>query len=960
MKSENKYTLILLIVLIFLSMRNMDFAYYPSPSDKALTVQISMEDSWPEELERRICTPLENEIICLPEIKTLLSSCSRDECRITLILEDDAHTETTGNKLREIVDRLEPSFPSKASKAVIRRNSQSDTPVFIYVPELLSIGGSSRNWTEKSIRSSLDGIKGIAEIQISAASADEVHIQVDKERNESLNQSIINLAAEIGEQNSISSIYLKEGAVLALDHRLTGIDGFMNMPLEEGLSLGDVASIKEMSSPGGKRISKLNGKQQTTVWIYENAGAKTFELCRTLRQLADSQPDSLIIYDKGILVEEALYELFRILLFSMIAVILVTLLFLENKRAALPVCMNIPFSIAGTLALFNIFSWEIDILVLSTLALCTGMIIDSGIIVLEQGFKRSFPTLAASLLSTQLVLVPFLFAPVNILSLCLPLIKTLSICLSLSLVFIFLTMDHIEAPRHSPPRNENPRNVNPKNMSRRNKTHRNKSLLESYLSQKLNTFNIAFPSQALRKALFGLLLIFLMMSPVLLKDFKFIREFTLKSDSLPFSLEYPAGTPKEVIEEQLEHVEESLLNQEGIEYFSSDYRDGKASFNVRRTGELSENDCKTVLAEMMGYSSAYLHFDNNPVEDSYTLRISGNDRALLYSETRRIASRLQELLPQYNPVFHFKEHPPLILLKTKNHLFTAEETSPLQAALELDRQISKPVLGKWIPPNGTTHDIRIYDPEMKLSEASEISSLRLQNNKSVLGWLCDTEERINYGPLEHYNTARTLTISLTDSELNAKEIYRTINTALRLYELPEGIRISHGEDYLKSRKTQKELIKLLAASSVLLLILLMFIFESPFLPLFLTAQILFCHILTLTVLRLFHVDLSVPVFFALILNTGLSVNNGLIVYKNSSPRPSFEEARSGMLRNRKTLITAALTTLAGFIPFVTAGENTAELLKAVSLTVGSAVILSILILGVSVYLLKPADPDSRK
>jgi hydrophobic/amphiphilic exporter-1 (mainly G- bacteria), HAE1 family len=934
MKNRNIFLLLIFCLLIFHYLKDMRFSYYPEAMKKVLSLRIEMEGAGPQQIEELLCNPLEEEILQMQGITNFYSRSGREETEITLFLDDQSDLNRCYLDLRNLVERKSVFFPPSAAKAVIRKSSKQNSPVFILVPELTDeemIENSSSSWTEERIRSELKGINGISEIHISSSAEKDINIEFDEDKLNSLQMDASALAGIIHQHNCISTVCLEDSKVIILDQRLKSLGDFESLPLNPALTLSETAEVN-MGRTAVKSFSRLNGKRQSIVWIYESGDTNTIDLCRSLRAASEKLPNSLILYDKGKIIEEALGELILILCLSITAVVLITFLILKKVRSAVPVYLNILFSIGGTLAAFNMASWEINILVLSTLALCSGMIIDSGIIVLEQGYEKSKKALWSSLLSTLIVLTPFLFASNRLKTLCNPLIRALCICLTLSVVFILLTMKHYKGQSIQ------------KGFS---STPYQKSILIKVFSE-------------YRKLAGIILLLIIILSVFQIKNITISQDFKLKNDSISFSVEFPAGSSKEWIEKELNVMEHTLSEIETIEYYSSEYKDEKASYMIKLSEHASREKLEQSIKQTKEVLPGFLYFEDRPAEDSYNIRILTHDRSLLYEESEILAHLLHSEMSEQNLIMHYKKQQPLLKIKTDNSLSLVTGITPIVAVSSLGQQLSPPVLGKWIPGipgDSSIYDIRIFNHENDTIDISEIGNLKIRGNGEYsLDSLSVLSDQEDYGPIEHSNSQRSSTFSFSSRGMNGTEIHKSINRILLNYKLPVGVRVIHGEEYQNRRDSIKELIKMLLTSILLLFMLLVFVFESAFLPICLMGQIIICYTFTLASLSLMNVNLSVPVFFALILNTGLCINNGLIVFSRfKKKRPTMEEALAAMIECRTTVLSAALTTLTGFLPFLTAGESSAELLKALSLTIGSAVLFSILLLIGSLFCFMPKE-----
>ena len=139
---------------------------------------------------------------------------------------------------------------------------------------------------------------------------------------------------------------------------------------------------------------------------------------------------------------------------------------------------------------------------------------------------------------------------------------------------------------------------------------------------------------------------------------------------------------------------------------------------------------------------------------------------------------------------------------------------------------------------------------------------------------------------------------------------------------------------------------------VLLFLLLIFLFESVKIPLLLLIQIPLSLLLPLMTLYFLSIPLSLPVFFALILVIGISVNNGIVLF-NGMEKGCLDKDR--VIRSFEThgssLLISLTTTVAGVIPLLFTGGGTASPLWGLSLTICMGLAGSVLFLLVLTPLL---------
>jgi len=93
-------------------------------------------------------------------------------------------------------------------------------------------------------------------------------------------------------------------------------------------------------------------------------------------------------YDRSTLIEEAVRSVEGTLLEEMIAVSLVVIFFLMHWRSALIILIQMPVSIAVAFILLNMFNISSNIMSLTGIVLAIGVIVDDGIVMVENSYRR--------------------------------------------------------------------------------------------------------------------------------------------------------------------------------------------------------------------------------------------------------------------------------------------------------------------------------------------------------------------------------------------------------------------------------------------------------------------------------------------------------------------------------------------------------------------------------------------
>ena len=143
-------------------------------------------------------------------------------------------------------------------------------------------------------------------------------------------------------------------------------------------------------------IFDLNGEGEVVGGIIvmrygENADEVIHKVKAKMEEVVKGLPQGMkfnIVYDRSGLIEESISSIKKTLIEEMIVVSLVVILFLLHWRSAMSIIIQIPITIATSFILLNAFGISSNIMSLTGIALAIGVIVDNGIIMAENSYRK--------------------------------------------------------------------------------------------------------------------------------------------------------------------------------------------------------------------------------------------------------------------------------------------------------------------------------------------------------------------------------------------------------------------------------------------------------------------------------------------------------------------------------------------------------------------------------------------
>lgn len=408
-----------LVVLGTVSYFQLGVDLYPKVDLPTVTVTTILEGASPEEIETEITKPLEEAINTISGIDILRSTSSegRSSVYASFILEKDL--DEAVNDVRQKVSATLSQLPKDIENPVIEKVDPDATPILAI---LVSGNRDPKEITEiadKVIKRRLQTVRDVGSVTLVGDRQREIQVFIDPYKLYSYNISIDEVQQAIQKQNleipaGKLTWELSERGLRTLG-RLNDIEGINELIVAD--HKGSPVRIKDIGYAidgveEARSISRVNDKTGIALLVRKQSGSNTIEVVNRVLERVDEIQASLptdiklsIVRDTSRFIRKSIKEVEHHLLLGAIFVSLVVLFFMRNLRAAIIASLSIPVSLISTFALMKYMDFTINNLTLLALSICTGIVIDDAIIVLENIFRfveeKGYKPLDAAIAATK-------------------------------------------------------------------------------------------------------------------------------------------------------------------------------------------------------------------------------------------------------------------------------------------------------------------------------------------------------------------------------------------------------------------------------------------------------------------------------------------------------------------------------------------------------------------------------
>jgi len=377
---------------------------YPAIDPPIITVSTNYTGANADIIESQITEPLEKQINGIPGIRSISSTSSLGSSQITVEFNLGTDLEAAASDVRDKVGQAQRSLPQDidAPPTVSKADANSDFILILAVQSRTKSLLELSDYAETVLQQQLQTIKDVSAINIFGQKRYAMRIWLNPSKMLAHNVAF----TDIGDALKTENIELPPGKiygnntemVIRTMGRLTNEQQFRDLIIKEDSSgivrLNDVARI-ELGPENLEQSWKYNGVNAVGLAIIPQPGANNIEIAnefyRRLKQIEASNKSDIqfhVLIDNTVNIRKSLAEVKETLLIAFGLVVLVIFFFFRNWLIALRPLIDIPISLIGTFFVMYIAGFSINILTLLGIVLATGLVVDDGIVVTENIFRK--------------------------------------------------------------------------------------------------------------------------------------------------------------------------------------------------------------------------------------------------------------------------------------------------------------------------------------------------------------------------------------------------------------------------------------------------------------------------------------------------------------------------------------------------------------------------------------------
>lgn len=377
---------------------------FPSVDPPVITVRTSYTGANAEVIQSQITEPLEKAINGIDGIRTLSSSSNQGSSIITVEFNLSANLEAAANDVRDKVSQAVKQLPQDidAPPVVSKADANSDAIISMTLlsntRSLLEVS----DYAENVLSQNLQTISGVSSVQIWGQRRYSMRIRLFPDKLASYNLTPLDVKVALDKENVDLPSGKIEGNKTELTvntiGRLSSVSQFEEMIIKENnnniVRLKDVAKV-ELGAENESTVLKESGTPMVGLALVPLPGANYIDIAdefykryEVLKRELPKDYSINIALDNTRFIKKSVAEVAETLVIALLLVILIIYLFFRDWLIAFRPLIDIPVSLIGAFFIMYLMDYSINVLTLLAIVLATGLVVDDGIVVTENIFKK--------------------------------------------------------------------------------------------------------------------------------------------------------------------------------------------------------------------------------------------------------------------------------------------------------------------------------------------------------------------------------------------------------------------------------------------------------------------------------------------------------------------------------------------------------------------------------------------
>jgi multidrug efflux pump len=929
----------------------------------------------PEDIETLVTREIEQELKNIKDVREITSSSSESFSLIAVEFEPTVDMDFALQRVKDKVDAAEPYLPDDAEEPEVTEIDFENMPI-INIVLTADYDLVKLKKIADDIADDFETIPGVLEARITGDLEREVQINVDPQRLKDYNLGLFDVTGAImmehvtipGGTMNIGDFSYTVRVPGEIKNPYTFNDLVVTASPHGPVYIRDIAEVvygfKDRTT-----ISRLGGKPSITIGVTKRSGENIIEIASEVKRILEGRKQTMpvgtevtIQGDMSKFIGVMVADLENNIINGFVLVMLCIFLFLGIANA-LFVALAIPLSMLITFIVLSIMDYTLNFVVLFSLILALGMLVDNAIVIVENIYRHRLEgknpirgseegtnevgvAVAASTLTTVCAFLPMVFWP-GIMGEFLKYLPITVVITLLSSLFVAIVINPVFCYRLMKVKET-------KTAARRTGFYDH---MTAYYERILNRA-VRFPKTTLLLAVTTLILTFVIYG-------KFGHGVELFSTSDPdaifINVKGPMGKRLDATDDIARQLETTVMTKfpdiatvvtnVGVSAASTGLMSGADTPNEARIymdfvdfEDRSQPSLKTftesaALIEYITGAEVELDMEENgpPVGEPVEIQISGDDFLLLGEIAQDIRKTIADIPGLIDIKDDFESSRPEVRIEVDREKASIMDLSTNDVAMAVRMAINGFDAGDFRVED-EDFDITVRFGEENRNALPDLDRIYVfkEGKQIPLSSVANITTAAGYGTINRVDLTRVVTVFGQNHGRLSQEVLKDVQARLADYALPAGYAIDYRGENEDSEEASAFLTKALVIALFLIAMVLITQFDSVILPFIILSSVVLSLIGVLWGLMISGMPFGIIMTGVGVISlAGVVVNNAIVLLdftiklrrRGRSKIEAIVEA--GKTRFRPVILTA-ITTIVGLIPLATGWAFDIHTLRFVS------------------------------
>jgi multidrug efflux pump len=390
---------LVIVVVGWRALTTLPVQQYPQIESSSVLITTVYYGASAETVRGFLTTPIERSVSAISGVDYVESTSRAGVSTVTVRLKLNHNTTAALAEVTARLQQVRSELPPEAEPPVVEVQ-RADRP---YASFYLSFTSTERDvpavtdWLLRTLQPQLATLPGVQRVTFEGGRQLAMRVWIDPERLAALNLAPGDVQAALRRNNYLAAVGQTKGNLvqvnLLANTDLRSVDEFKNLIVADRggaiVRLSDVARV-ELGAEEADMVAKYGTKEAVYLGVWPLVGVNEIDVAHRLRAEMDrirptlpKDIDMRLVYDATRFMEEALTEITKTLVETILIVGLVVFLFMGSVRTALVPLVAMPVSLIGAAIVMYALGFSLNLLTILAIVLSVGLVVDDAIVVVE-------------------------------------------------------------------------------------------------------------------------------------------------------------------------------------------------------------------------------------------------------------------------------------------------------------------------------------------------------------------------------------------------------------------------------------------------------------------------------------------------------------------------------------------------------------------------------------------------